>query len=125
MTSRPLEATDYQMLKAALDHDNFDHDSPQDYASEGTESQVYEDGNGPIAVFRYSMALRISAVWCNNLDTLRNAKSAIKFFNDALAKAKDHGFTSIVFNTQSPTLAKFCIDQFGFEERKGEYVRNV
>ena len=125
MTNRPLVASDFQMLQKALDQDTYDHDSPMAYVEEGTGSQVYEDEQSPIAIFRYSMALRISAVWCDNFDRVRNKEVAIRFFNDALAEAKAHHFKEIVFNTQSPTLAKFCIDQFGFEERKGEYVRNV
>ena len=128
MTSRPLAASDFQMLRDALDQDKYDHDSPLDYAEDGTESVVYEDGHGPIAVFRYSKeltTLRISAVWCDNADRMRNAKVAIKFFNDTLAKATVHGFKELIFNTESPSLAAFCTERLGFEKRGSEYVRNV
>ena len=125
MTNRPLVASDFQMLQAALDQDQYDHDSPNAYVADGTDSHVYEDEGGPIAVFRYSMALRICAVWCDNGDLVRNKEAAIKFFDDALTLAKDHHFSEIIFTTQSFSLAKFCTEQLGFEKRGFEYVRNV
>ena len=125
ITSRPLEPTDFEMLKAALNHDQYDHDGPMDYIRDNTEADVYEDENGPIGILRYSKTLRLMTVWCDNQDRVRNGASVIQAIADAVRKAKAAGFTDIIFNTQSPTLAKFCIDKLGFEESKGEYVKYV
>lgn len=125
VTSRPLEAADLDMLQKALDHDEYEHAGTADYTQNGAYSEVYEDEQGPIGVLRYTKTLRLVTVWCDNHDRVRNAASTIQAITDAVSKAKASGFTDIIFNTQSPTLAKFCVNQLGFEESKGEYVRYV
>ena|ERR1035437_8991057 len=125
ITSRPLEQADLDMLQRALDHDEFEHADVSAYTKNTAYSEVYEDEVGPIGVLRYTKTLRLMTVWCDNKDRVRNAASVIKAINDAVAKAKASGFTDIIFNTQSPTLAKFCITKLGFEESKGEYVKYV
>ena len=125
ITSRPLEAKDFDMLSKALEQDEYEHDYALDYVRDNTQAEVYEDEQGPIGVLRYSKTLRLTTVWCDNSDRVRNGASVIQAIADAVDKAKASGFTDIIFNTQSPTLAKFCIDKLGFEESKGEYVRYV
>ena len=125
ITSRPLESLDQDMLKRALDQDTYEHAGVGDYSCPNVYSEVYEDEVGPIGILRYSKTLRLMTVWCDNKDRERNAASVIKAIGDAVEKAKASGFTEIVFNTESPTLAKFCMTQLGFEESKGEYVRYV
>jgi len=122
--SRPLEPNDFDMLKRSLDADEYEHASPDQYAQKGSSSEVYEDDAGPICILRYTKTLRIVAVWCNNSDKLRNAKSAFKAFADTVSKAKANGYSDIIFNTESPTLAKFCV-KLGFEKSDGQYVKYV
>jgi hypothetical protein len=125
ITSRPLEQEDLGMLKRALDQDTYEHADAAQYTQDGAYSEVYEDEQGPIGVLRYTKTLRLLTVWCDNKDRVRNAASITQAITDAVAKAKASGFTDIIFNTQSPTLAKFCIDKLGFDESKGEYVKYV
>jgi hypothetical protein len=125
ITSRPLEHKDLDMLQRALDQDQYEHADKEAYTQNGAYSEVYEDEQGPIGVLRYTKTLRLLTVWCDNKDRIRNGASVIQAITDAVTKAKESGFTDIIFNTQSPTLAKFCVDKLGFEESKGEYVKYV
>ena len=125
ITSRPLESKDLPMLQKALDRDEFEHAEVPSYTQNGAYSEVYEDEDGPIAVLRYTKTLRLVGVWCDNHAGLKNARATIQAISDAVAKAKASGFTDIIFNTESPTLAKFCVSKLGFKESKGEYVRYV
>lgn len=125
ITSRPLELLDLDMLQRALDQDNYEHAEVKNYTMDKAASYVYEDEKGPIGVLRYTKTLRLVTVWCDNKDRVRNAASIIKAISDAVAKAKASGFTDIIFNTQSPLLAKFCCERLGFEENKGEYIKYV
>lgn len=124
MTSRPLEVKDIPMLKQALANDRFEHASSEYYTMDGAHSVVYENSGGPVGVLRYSKTLRLVAVFNDN-DNPSNARTVLKMVRDAVGKAKAAGFTEIIFNTQSETLANFCIQKLGFNESKGEYVRTV
>jgi len=89
---------------------------------------VYEDERGPIGVLRYtkeSDRLQLVTVWCANADRKRNAASVIVAIADTVRLARESGYKEIVFSTQSPSLARFCIDRLGFEEDKGEYVLHI
>ena len=125
MTSRPLESRDFPMLQQALDRDKFPHSDAGYYTLNGSYSEVYEDSSGPVGVLRYSKALRLVAVFNDNDKSLQNAKTVIKMVTDAVNRAKSNGFTEVIFNTQSETLANFCTQKLGFFESKGEYVRAV
>ena len=125
ITSRPIEHADLPMLQRALDQDQFEHASTAHYTMDGAYSEVYEDEVGPIGVLRYTKTLRLMTVWCDSKDRVRNGASVIQAISDAMVKAKKSGFTEIVYNTESPLLAKFCVDKLGFAESKGEYVKQV
>ena len=125
MTSRPLNSSDIPMLEQALVADEFPHSSSRYYMEDKSYSEVYENDNGPVGVLRYSKALRLVAVFRDNSPSVQNAKTVIKMITDAVKRAKDSGFSEIIFNTQSPALAKFCVDKLNFVESKGEYVRAV
>lgn len=124
ITSRPLELLDLPMLQRALDQDSYEHASVPDYTRDGAFTKVYEDEEGPIGILRYTKTLRLVTVWCKNDDRVRNASSVIQAIEDSVALAKTHGYTEIVFNTESPTLARFCT-RLGFQESKGQYVKQI
>lgn len=125
ITNRPLEFLDLPLLQRALDQDTFEHASTADYTQDGAYSEVYEDEVGPIGVLRYTKTLRLMTVWVDNNDKERNAASVIQAISDAVVKAKASGFSEIVFNTQSPTLAAFCTHKLGFQESNGEYIKQI
>ena len=124
MITRPLAPSDFKMLQAALDQDTFVHDTPMDYVKSGVESEVYEDEHGPVMVLRYSKTLRLVAVWYDNTDP-RNVFASIRAMKTAVKKAKASGFTEVIFTTESPLLAKFCVEKLGFEQKRNEYVKYV
>lgn len=125
ITNRPLELLDIPMLQRALDQDPYEHGETSDYTRDGTYSVVYEDDDGPIGVLRYTKTLRLFCTWCKNDDSRKNAAVTIQAIKDSVEKARSSGFTEIVFNTESPKLAKFCQEVLGFEESQGQYVKQI
>jgi hypothetical protein len=114
------------MLQRALDQDEYEHLEVPDFTMDSAYSVVYEDDLGPIGILRYTREpnsrLRLVTVWCDNADASRNGKSVVVAIADTVRLARESGYKEIVFCTQSPSLAKFCIDRLGFKEDKGEYV---
>jgi len=128
MISRPLGVADLPMLQRALDQDEYEHLETKNFTMDYAFSVVYEDEQGPIGVLRYTKddgRLRLVTVWCDNNDRRRNGRSVIVAIADTVQRARASGYKDIVFATKSPSLAKFCIDRLGFEEKKGEYVLHV
>jgi hypothetical protein len=125
ITSRPLEVMDLPMLQRALDQDKFEHFEAADYTRDSAFSKVYQDEQGPIGVLRYTKTLRLVTVWCDNSDSRRNAASIIQAIKDSVELAKANGYTEIIFKTQSHKLANFCVENLGFVESQGEYIKEV
>ncbi len=129
MKSRPLANSDLPMLQCALDQDEYDHLGVLNFTMDSAYSVVYEDSVGPIGILRYTKdddgRLRLVTVWCNNKDKWRNSKSIIVAVADTIQLAKAGGYNDIVFFTESPSLARFCMDKLGFKEEKGEYVLHI
>jgi hypothetical protein len=129
MTSRPLVVADLPMLQRALDQDEYEHLEVKHFTMDSAYSVVYEDEIGPIGILRYTREsknrLRLVTVWCDNADKKRNADSVIQAITDTVRLARQSLYKEIVFCTQSPSLARFCIDRLGFEKDKGEYVLYV
>lgn len=125
ITHRPLVASDLPTLQKALDQDEYEHLETKNYTRDGAFSEVYEDDSGPIGVLRYTKTLRLVTVWVDNDDKRRNAASVVQAIADAVQRARENGFSEIIFQTESPTLAQFCTKHLGFTESKGEYVLQV
>ena len=125
ITHRPLELLDLPMLQRALDQDEYEHCEVKDYTRDGAYSEVYEDDEGPIGVLRCTKTLRLVCTWCKNDDSRRNAAVTIEAIRVAVENAKTSGYTDIIFNTESPKLARFCTEVLGFEESQGQYVKQI
>lgn len=125
ITNRPLTSNDLEMLQKALDQDEFRHAEVKNYTMDNAYSEVYEDENGPIGVLRYTKALKLMCVWCDNKDKKRNAAGAIKAVQDAVAKAKAHGFTMLICETENPALKSFYVNHLGFIEAGNTLVKGV
>jgi hypothetical protein len=129
MTSRPLQVADLPMLQRALDQDEYEHLEVPDFTMDSAYSVVYEDEIGTIGILRYTKEpenrLRLVTVWCDNTDKKRNADSVIQAIADTVRLAKQSLYKEIVFCTQSPSLARFCLDRLGFEKDKDEYVLHI
>jgi len=124
ITHRMFAFEDLPMLEKALDQDTYEHANTNDYIKSGGFSEVYEGEKGPICVLRYSKTLRIMAVWCKNEDRRRNAVATIQATKDAISRAKESGFTDIIFETESPSLADFC-EQLGFKRAGNTLVLHI
>jgi hypothetical protein len=128
MTSRPLNVSDLPMLQRALDQDEYEHLETQNFTMDSAYSVVYEDEAGPIGILRYtkeSERLRLVTVWCKNTDKKRNAASVVIAIRDTIQLARTGGYKEIVFTTENPSLANFCVTNLGFKKDKDDYVLHV
>lgn len=121
---RWLEPSDEPILTASIEADEHHKGTPASFfAAPGTISKVYEDEDGPICFVRGSKALRLVVQFKDNSDSKRNLKAILAGIPDIAEKAKQNGFTEIVFDTANPALAGFCKKRFGFVEHEGELRR--
>jgi hypothetical protein len=110
ISNRPLEARDLSEIPNA----DF-------YTGRNRESFVYEDSQGVAGVLRYTKTLRICGDFSEsaNEDLTRKSRLVKKAIADSIERAKAAGFTEIIFEIDSPTMAKFC-EALGFE-KSAEY----
>jgi len=121
VTDRFLEQRDEELLELSLAKDeNHQGTDVEFFKQPGTLCKVYEDEIGPICFVRGTKALRLDIQYVSNSDRKRNMKAMLEGFDKLAAKAKENGFTEIVFNTSNDLLRAFCIRRFGFEESQGE-----
>jgi hypothetical protein len=121
ITDRLIEAGDEELLAASLEKDEYHATTkPEFFVAPNTICKVYEDGAGPICFVRGSAALRLDIQYVDNGDRKRNMQAMLGGFPDLAMKAKENGFSEIIFQTNNPLLSKFCVTAFGFTESKGE-----
>jgi len=129
MTSRPLGVADLPMLQRALDQDEYDHLEVKHFTMDSAYSVIYEDETGPIGILRYTKEfegrLRLVTVWCDNADASRNGRSVVVAIADTVRLARTSSYRDIVFETENPSLAKFCIDKLGFTRIGNTMVLHV
>jgi hypothetical protein len=125
VNSRPLIEDDLPTLQSALENSPHPDQKVEHYVGDNKYCEIYSDESGPIGILRYTKTLRLCATWVNNEDRARNAASIIQAVEDAIAKAKANGFSEIIFQTDSPSYAKFCVDKLGFLESRGEFIKYV
>jgi hypothetical protein len=124
ITDRYLEETDLDLLELSLASDEYHSETkPEFFTQPGTATKVYEDEKGLICFVKGSPVLRLDIQWLNNSDR-RNARVMMECFPDLAARAKENGFTEIVFTSNVELLRKFCIKRLGFIE-SGDELRKV
>ncbi len=125
ITDRPIQDEDEALLAASIAQDEYHRDAkPEFFVAPGTECTVYGDEAGPILFARVSKALRIDIQYCDNTDRKRNFHAMLGGFAGLVSKAKESGFTEVIFNTSNDALRKFCVRVFGFEE-SGNELRKI
>lgn len=118
---RYLEPDDMPTLAISLARDEHHKGTdPEFFTQYGTVCKVYADELGPICFVRGTKALRLDIQYVDNGDKKRNMSAMLEGFDKLAAKAKENGFTEIVFQTNSPLLKRFCTKAFGFIESSGE-----
>ena len=121
ITERPIEASDGAPLAASIAHDEYHKDATVEFfVAPGTECNVYSDESGIILFARCSKALRIDIQFVSNSDKKRNFRAMLGGFSALAVKARENGFSEVIFQTDNPELKKFCIRTFGFFESNGE-----
>lgn len=122
MLSRSLSKEDIPFLDFTLEGDT-EHPGLKSsfFQQEGTLTNVYEEeGYGPVCYVRGCAVLRLDIHYCNNQDARRNMKTMLEGFPLLAQKARDNGFSEVVFQSDSPLLRSFCIKRLGFVESAGE-----
>lgn len=121
VTDRFLEPGDIGLLESSLALDEHHRDTkPEFFTQSGTVCKVYEDEAGPICFVRGTKALRLDIQYVNNHDRRRNMTAMLEGFDSLARKAKENGFTEIIFQTNNRMLKRFCVRAFGFVESEGE-----
>jgi hypothetical protein len=69
--------------------------------------------------------LQVDIQYVSNKDGKRNLKVMREGFPALAAKAKENGFSDIVFDSSVPALRKFCLKRLGFVEAVGQKLRYV
>jgi hypothetical protein len=121
ITDRFFEGSDLPLLELSLARDEHHKGTPTEFFIQpGTVTKVYEDGEGPILFVRGAKALRLDIQYVSNDDHERNKAAMLAGFDGLAQKAKQNGFSEIIFNSNSRALKIFCKRNFGFQESDGE-----
>ncbi|MFL6437716.1 MAG: hypothetical protein ACJ71Q_09065 [Terriglobales bacterium] len=121
---RFLTNHDLPILADSLSTDQYHKEtSVSFFTAPGTVCKVYEDEAGPICFVRGSKALRLDVQFMDNTNIKRNGPAILALLADISAKARQNGYTELIFNTDNPALARFCKKRFGFVESEGELRR--
>lgn len=126
ITDRFLHEGDYTLLELSLAKDEHHLGTPPEFfVQPGTIAKVYEDDKGPVLFVRGAKALRLDIQFVDNEDSERNMNAMLGGFDGLEKKAKENGFTEIIFSTNSRALAIFCKRRFGFFEERGELRKHI
>lgn len=121
ITDRFLQESDLTLLELSLAKDEYHKGTPAEFFNQcGTVTKVYEDESGPVLFVRGAKALRLDIQYVSNDDTERNKAVMLEGFESLIQKARDNGFTEVIFNTNSRALRIFCKRNFGFKDSEGE-----
>jgi hypothetical protein len=126
ITDRFLQESDITLLEFSLAKDEHHQGTPPEFfVQPGTITKVYEDEKGPVLFVRGAKSLRLDIQYVDNNDTERNKEAMLQGFDGLVKKARDNGFTEVIFTTNSRALAVFCKRNFGFEEIEGELRKYI
>lgn len=126
ITDRLLREDDLALLEFSLDKDEHHKGTPPEFfVQPGTITKVYEDEHGPVLFVRGAKALRLDIQYVDNDDTERNKAAMLAGFDGLVEKARENGFTEVIFNTNSRALRIFCKRNFGFVESDGELRKYI
>lgn len=118
---RLMEDSDLPLLELSLSQDKFHTETTPDFFLQpGTLTKVYEDSYGPVLFARASAALRIDIQYVSNEDIERNKEVMLQEFPKLAARAKENGYSEIIFNSHSRALKIFVRRYFGFHESADE-----
>lgn len=116
ITDRLMGDSDLPLLDLSLSQDEHHKETdPSFFQQPGTITKVYEDELGPVLFARASQALRIDIQYVNNEDFERNKAVMLDGFPRLAARAKENGYSEIIFNSKSRALKLFVKRYFHFE----------
>ena len=118
VTSRRLEALDYELLLSSLQKDKYHRDTTTMFFVEPkTICNVYEDTSGPILFLRgkaEGTTLRLDIQFVSNDDHRRNLKAMVIGFPLLVENARQSGFEKVYFESETPALVAFSQKRLGF-----------
>lgn len=134
ITSRRLQAEDYDLLASSLAKDEYHITTdPMFFVEPDTITLVYEDKTGPVMFVRGkgiaredgTNTLQLDIQFCNNYDGRRNIRTMLEGFPPLIEKARANHFVEVQFDSSAPLLRKFCVERLGFIESTGQTLRYV
>lgn len=126
ITDRFIELQDLNLLQLSLADDIYHHGTTVDFfTAPGSVCKVYEDEEAPIMFVRGAKALRVDIQYMDNTDVRRNMKCMLAGFPPLVEKAKENGFTEIIFNSDHQLLREFCVRRLGFIPSSGELRKEI
>jgi hypothetical protein len=129
ITYRTLTQGDYELLRDSLAKDIYHQKTrPTFFTEKETVTVVYEDDDGPVLFVRgkpEKTGLRLDIQFVDNEDGKRNIKTMLEGFPPLADRAKNSGFTHIIFDSVSPLLRKFCLKRLNFLEGTGQNLIRV
>lgn len=126
ITDRLLELQDLNLLQLSLADDIYHQGTTVDFfTAPGSVCKVYEDEDGPICFVRGSKALRMDIQYMDNTDVRRNMKCMLQGFPPLVDKARENGFTEIIFNSDHDLLREFCVRRLGFVPSGDELRKEI
>lgn len=121
LSDRLIHGGDLPILAYSLAKDEYHKGTdPEFFIEPGTICKVYEDEAGPICYVRGAKALRLDIQYVDNNDAARNKEAMLWGFEKLVEKARENGFSEIIFSTNSKLLSRFCRQNFGFTGVDGE-----
>jgi hypothetical protein len=129
LTDRLIKSADIPLLEQCLERDPHHVGTKVNFFFlPGTLTKVYEDEDGIVLFLRgegieleKTNILRVDVQYVDNAATERNRMAMLTGFPKLAVKAKDNGFTEILFYTNVRALSIFCKCYLGFKEvAKGE-----
>lgn len=120
---RSVQEKDEALLRTSLASDQYHQNTPAEFfVAPGTVCNVYEDEAGVVLFVRGAKALRLDVHFVDSEDTERNETALLEGVAALITRARENGFTEIIFRTPSRDLADFA-KRYGFTESNGELTR--
>jgi hypothetical protein len=123
ITSRPINKSDFPRMEQEIRSDACHKEWLKSafFVAPNTQSIVFEDEETVIMFARLSSVLRLHVQFCD-VSKQKIARCLVTQFSDIVKRAKANGYSQIIFDTESPALAKFCQRYLGFTASGHEQV---
>ena len=118
LSVRTVTTEDRELLNAAAEADPYHKAAglTGEYWLEDTKNTLfYEDADGPVVALKTTNVARVDVQFLTQ-DRARNARALEEGFWTYVRVLQSRNVKELIFNTESPAVAKFFSKRFGFRE---------